>query len=278
MNPPSLDLVSTFVQQHPEAAARELEHQSQEAAGQLVRALPLNVGRLLLSHMLPPYAARLCAEVSPDRAAGLLAEHSANQISALLRCIPKSKRGELLAALPENTATRCRLLMAYSEDTVGAWMTADIVMLSADSLAAEALQHITQTDGLIMGDRLPVLGQGHQLVGLVYIRDLLRAKADTPVSRLLHESPGILSSRASLVSASHHEAWQSYDTLAVHNRERQLVGLLRYADLRHSLEQFNEASSSSAQDNLMVDIGEAYGSTFVALLGLLEGPTSMGKN
>ncbi len=273
MSPANLELVASFVQSHPESAARELERQSPEAAAQLIRALPLNMGRLLLSHMLPPYAASLCAEVSQDRAAGLLAEFSANRVAALLRCMPKLKRSEVMAALPEKTAALCRLLMAYSEDTVGAWMTAGIVMLSINCLVEEALQQVSQAHGLVLGGMVPVVEQTQQLAGFVDLRELLRAKAQMPLSQLLHESPDILSSRTSLVSASQSEAWRQHELLPVHNRERQLVGLLRYVDLRRSLEQYARATPALVAGSLVGDLGEAYGGSLVAMLGLLDGST-----
>ncbi|MCR8921219.1 CBS domain-containing protein [Dasania sp. GY-MA-18] len=264
-----LDVVLSFIQQHPQAAARELELQSQDITAELIKALPLRQGRELISHMLPPYAARLCAHLSLDITAGLLAEFSSNQATAILRNIPKTKREQILIELPEKTAVLCRLLLSYSDDSVGAWMSADIVMLPPNCLAAEALQRFANTNGATLGDALPVVDSNNYLVGLVSIRDLLNANKASSISHLCIDAPAPLSSRASLATAAHHEEWQQYDVLPVINRNKELIGLLAHADLRRSLEQYGEIPRAIPQNNFLSNMGEAYIGSLVALLALL---------
>ena len=273
MNPRELDIALAFIQQHPDAAARELELQTLDTAAELIQVLPLHQGRQLISHMLPPYAARLCGQLSLDMAAGLLVEFNANQAATILRSMPKPKRNDLLKALPEKTATLCRLLLSYSDDSVGAWMIADLVMLPPNCLVAEALQRFISVDSSIMGDALPVVDNHSYLTGLVYLRDLLRAKGDSPIFRLRQDAPSTLSSRTSLAAAARHDGWQHHDILPVLNRNKQLVGLLRHVDLRRSLEQFGEISRRVPQDDFMGSVGEVYMDTLIALLGLVDRPS-----
>lgn len=272
MNPRELDIVLTFIEQHPDAAARQLELQSQRSAAEFIRALPLTQGSQLVLHMLPSYVARLCAHWPLDMAAVLLADFNANRTAAILRSITKLKRDDLLKALPEKNAALCRLLLSYSDDSVGAWMNADIAVLPPNCRVAEALQRFTLEDGSLLGDALPLVDNRNCLLGQVYLRDLLRAKGESPVSHLRQDPPPVLSSRASLGVAARHEGWQRYDTLPVLNRDKQLVGLLRYSDLRHSLEQFGETSRTVSQDDLLGGMVEAYRGTLMALLGLLGSP------
>ena len=270
MNPRELDVVLAFVQQHPEAAARELELQSKETTAELIEALPLHQGRQLVTHMLPPYAARLCAYLSLDTAAELLSELNANQAAFILRGMPKPKRDDLLRVLPEKTTILCRLLLSYSDDSVGAWMSADIVMLPSNCLVAEALQRFIGANSSTLGDELPVVDNDGYLVGQVCLRDLLCAKGESSISHLHQDAPYTLSSRTSLAATAHHEGWQQHDILPVLNRNKQLVGLLRHVDLRRSLEQFGEISRVIPQDDFLGSMGEAYMGTLTALLGLVH--------
>lgn len=277
MNPRELDIVLTYIQQHPDAAARELELQPQDTVAGLIQSLPLRQGRQLMIHMLPPYAAKLCAQLSLDMAAGLLAELNANQAAAILRGMSKLRRDELLKALPEKTATLCRLLLSYSDDSVGAWMSADIVMLPPNCLAAEALQRFIDTDSSAMADALPIVDKHSRLLGQVYLRDLLRALGESSISRLRQDAPSALSSRTSLAAAARHEGWQQHDILPVLNRNKQLVGLLRHADLRRSLGQFGEIPRTVPQDDFLGSVGEAYRETLIALVGLVNSPSQPGS-
>lgn len=271
MNPHELDLVLTFIQSHPDAAARELELLPLDIAVELVGTLPLNQGRQIILQLLPTYAARVCAELSVDMAAGLLADSHSNRVTAILRCMSKSRRAALLKGLPEKIATICRLLLSYSEDTVGAWMTADIVMLPANCVAAGALQRLTLIEVSADSNEIPVVGEGQQLVGFVDVRDLLRAKGDTIITGLIKKADVAVSSRASLATTAGHDGWHNHDTLAVLNRNKQLVGMLRHVDLRRSLERFSEDSFVSQQEDLLGGMSEAYVGVMGALLGLVSG-------
>lgn len=270
MNPSKLELVLTFIQSHPDAAARELELQRPETAAELIAALPAKQGQHIMMHMLPSYAARLCTQLSVDMAAGLLANGSVNHVSAVLRYLQKSRRHEVLKELPEKTATLCRLVLSYSEDMVGAWMVADIVMLPADCTAADALTRLALGEGTSDSGRIPVINKQRFVIGLVDVRDLLCAKSETVVTSLMLGAPSALSSRASLAAAARHEGWQHCDSLIVLNRNRQLVGLLRHVDLRRSLERFSEISSAIPQNGLLGNIGEVYVGAFSAMLGLVS--------
>ena len=272
MNPRELDLVLTFIKQHPDAAARQLELQPQRNAAEFIQALPLTQGRQLIAPMLPSYVARLCAYWPLDKVAALLADFNANQITAILRGISKPKRDDLLKALPEKNAVLCRLLLSYSDNAVGAWMNADIALLPLNCLVHEALQRFTLQDSAALGDALLLVDNENRLLGQIYLGDLLRAKGESLVSHLRHDAPPALSSRTSLAVAARHEGWQTYDTLPVLSRDKQVVGLLRHADLRRSLAQFGEISRAVSSNDLLGEMGGAYKGTLIALLGLFDRP------
>jgi len=92
MHSSELELALTFVQAHPDAAARELELQPPEITAGLMNTLPLPQGRDVMKQLLPTYAARVCAQLSVDRAVGLLVGSSVNQVASILRCLPKINR------------------------------------------------------------------------------------------------------------------------------------------------------------------------------------------
>ena len=269
MNPRDLDLVLTFIQQHPEAAARELELQPQEVAAELVSALPLKQARQLITHMLPPYVARLCIHWSLDKAAGLMADFNANQAAAILRCIEKPRRDELVSVLPEKISTLCRLLMSYSEDTVGAWMIADLIVLPSTCRVGEALKRFSSAGDGVRVAELLIVNETQHLIGTISVQALLQAKDEAPISHLILPAPPVLHARTSLVAACRHEGWQKNDTLAVLNRNQQLIGILRHLDLRRSLAQHGEVSRSISQNDLIGSLTEAYAGTLMALLSLV---------
>lgn len=267
MNPN--DLVLTFIQQHPEAAARELELQPQDIAAELVAQLPLKQGRQLVGHMLPPYVARLATHWSLDTVAGLLSDFSANKLSSILRCIANPQRDELVKVLPEKTAAICRLLMSYSEDTVGAWMRADMLMLPLSCRVDEAVARFSSANDSDVGGMLLVVDERQHLVGIISLQTLMQSKGDASISHLIKPAPPVLHARTSLVAADKNEGWHSYDTLAVLNRNQQLVGVLRHVDLRRNLAHSGESRNPAVSGRLISSVTEAYTGTMMALVGLV---------
>lgn len=274
MNKYELELVKTFIEIHPAAAVRELELQPPEKLVELLSALPLALGQRIIHIMLPPYVARLCLSLPIDASVSLLSNSNANTLSRVLRYIPKSTRDEILKRTPEKTAALCRFLLSYSEDTVGAWMTADMLMLPIECTAVIALKRLAQIENFSDIGVLPIVDRHQHLLGVVSVRGLLGAKAETAVTHFMNDPPPALPSRTSVVSAVNNEGWYNHDTLVVLNRSKQLVGFLRHVDLRKSLKQFNERSKAAPQDDLFGGIGEAYVGALSAMLGLVGGKTN----
>jgi magnesium transporter len=271
-NPLELELAASFIQEHPEAAARELELQAPDVAAELVAKLPITLGRRIILNILPTYAAKILLQLPLDTVKDLLTEVSASQVSGILRFTSKSQRLKFYKLLPEKTSALSRLLLSYSEDTVGAWMAADIVMIPQDCSAADVLTRITLNDSSADSDALPIVNRRQYLVGLVNVRDVLRAKQDTVVKRFMKTSPPSLLSRTSLKEAAQHEGWKKFDTLAVLNRNRQLVGLLRHVQLRRSLLTSGDTQTNTnfQQEEWLGGFGRIYLGSLNALLDLVS--------
>lgn len=266
-----LNVAKTFIQTHVDAAARELEGQPAEAARLLIEALPATQAHRILMHMLPPYAARLCCLLPIKLAASLLAGGDANHVVAILRCMPSAKRKTLLKVMPDKIAALCLLLLSYSEDTVGARMTADIVMLPRSISVGSALKRLADNHGVSDSDAIPLVDEQTHLVGLVSVRTLLNAHDDLLIESLIDSTRPALSSRASLASVAGHEGWRRYDTLVVLNRHKQLIGLLRHVDLRRGLEQsINDVNLIPAAD-IVSDASQVYLSALTGVLSLFSG-------
>ena len=269
-----LSVAKTFIKTHVDAAARELEGQPAEAARQLIEALPATQAHRILMHMLPPYAARLCCQLPIKLAASLLAGGDANHIVSILRCMPATKRKTLLKVMPDKIAALCLLLLSYSEDTVGARMIADIIMLPKGITVGAALKRLASSQGLSDSDAIPLVDEQTHLVGLVSVRTLLSAHDDLHIESLIDSTRPALSSRASLASVAEHEGWHRYDTLAVLDRHKQLIGLLRHVDLRRGLEQSVADANPIPATDIVSDVSQVYLSALTGILNLFSGSSN----
>jgi Mg/Co/Ni transporter MgtE len=271
MDPSKLALAQSFIESHVETAARELEMLNPAAVSALMLQLPLAQSRALVVEMLPAYAARLLALMPAAAAGEILETVSSNQLTTVLRLVAEPKRLELLQQLPERVAARCRRLLKHSEDSVGAWMSTDIVLLPASITVADALQRISEAGDLGDGDAMPLVNDDQKLIGLVSIRNLLRARSETPLSLLQRDvRPLALSAKMSLKAAEEIEAWQAYDTLIVLNQQDQPEGLLRHVTLRRGLSTYRH-ETVPASGAMLGDLGQAYLGSIAALFNLVVG-------
>lgn len=272
----NLELAASFIENHIDAAARELETQPAESVAALILAIPLTQARRLITQMLPVYAARILNVLAVEEAASVLSRGNANQIATILRHVPIRPRVGLLRLLPERLAIKSRRLLSHAEDSVGAWMIVDVVMLPENITAADALHRIRESSSLGNGDAIQVLSDSQQSVGYVSVADLLRAGSDVMVSSLCHEiDPLEISSRMSLRAAQRHTGWHKQDNLIVVNSRGQVEGILRYYDLCKGLQVSPSTPLQVVDNSLLSGLGQAYLSTLGPLFSLVNEPYSV---
>ena len=266
-----LELASSFIDLHVDAAARELEILPPGNAAALVLAIPLIQAQRLITRIFPVYATRILRELADEEAASILGGGNPNQVAAILRQVPAGQREALLNLIPERLATKSRRLLRHSEDSVGAWMSVDVIMLPEQITVADALHRIRDGDNLGDADAIPVLSDSRQPAGCVGVAELLRAGNETPLSRLHRETdPLVISSRMRLLAAESHPGWQLQDALIVINSGGQVEGILRHRDLRKGLQLAPAGPFPVADDSLLGGLGQAYISTLGSLFSLVD--------
>lgn len=266
-----LEFAQQFVESQLLAAARELELHAPEAAAAFMRAIPLAQAQRLLAHMLPAFAARIVQSIPAESTAAMLSGSSSNQIVAILRQVSPQLRNDLLDLLPDNLASRCRRLLYHAEDTVGAWMTVDIVMLPGNITAADALHRVAAGDDIGDANTLPLVDEDQKLVGFVGVGDLLRAKSETLVALLRRDIETVaLPSKMSLRAARSHPGWQAYDNLIVLNQGGQPEGLLRHVALLNALSISRQVTPVVSYKGVLNDVGHAYLDTLAGLFKLVN--------
>lgn len=276
MTTQELNLAQAFIESHAIAAARELELLPAESILPLLDNLPTHQAQQLLMQMLPSRSAQLITQLSDERSSELLADADVNHLSAILRCLPKQNRSTLLQLLPTSVTSLCRLLLSYSDDLVGAWMIADIITLPHNATANNALSRLANNRCICDSDALPVVDDNSRFVGLIGVRTLLNADAEADIDQLVDSTRPVLTSRASLASVIDHKGWNTYDTLPVINRDRQLVGLLRHVDLRQGLVDNSVAADSQPQGDSLGDFSQVFSASIMGLLALFGSDSSKG--
>lgn len=272
-----IDLALAFLQSQPGAAATILEQQPIEKVADFLSYVPHTYGATVLEKILPHYTARLCKILKPNIAAALLSEMNVSLVAAVMRHCPGELSSQLLDLLPEKTRLACWLLLTYSEDSVGAWMTANVSTLPDDCNVGEALARVISEQGTVNFGATLVVDRDRHIKGQLQLPALIRAPPNTAVTAVMDKILDSLSARTALGAAVNHPLWVDRDSIPVTNRNQQLVGLLRHVDLRRGLAQTSTSIVKSDGADPITGIYETYGKSLLALFDTVTDLTSTGR-
>ena len=258
-------LALAFIAAQPDAAARALEQHSLDQVAEFLQQVPAEQHARLIQRMLPQYVSKLCRLLPAPENIELLAGVELSFAAAVLRNLPLTERNGMLVQMPANRRAALSLLLSFSEDTVGAWLTPLVVSIPSDYRVEEALHQVRITSDVVHSDHLFVVDRNRRLHGRINYVELLQADPALSVSTLLRSPCNALLGRMGLPKAADHPDWQQLDVMPVNNRQQQFIGVLRHADLRRGLEKMKNSMSGHRGSDPMAGIFEVYGNSLIAL-------------
>ncbi|HZO72599.1 MAG TPA: magnesium transporter [Ktedonobacteraceae bacterium] len=137
---------------------------------------------------------RLAAGCEPERLAAILGELPPDEAANIAGILQGNARERVLALLPEASASTIRTLLAYTKESAGGIMTPRFVAISEAATQAEAVQAFVNTPNAEHQFYIYALDEQGALVGVLDLRQLLRAPASTRigdimVTEVLHVPP-----------------------------------------------------------------------------------------
>ncbi|GAA4113339.1 CBS domain-containing protein [Nocardioides fonticola] len=170
-------------------------------------------------------AADVLEEMSPDDAADLIAE------------LPPETAAALLELMEPEEAEDVRRLMSYVEDTAGAMMTSEPVILGPDATVADALAHVRNPEltpalaALVYVCRPPLETPTGRFLGVAHIQRLLREPPSSLVAGALDDSLESLRPEASIDEVAAHLATYNLVAAPVLDESGRLIGAVTVDDL-----------------------------------------------
>ncbi|HKJ71252.1 MAG TPA: hypothetical protein VKA55_05830 [Gammaproteobacteria bacterium] len=268
-----------FAAAHPEDAARVLEGLPPAEVAQYLGGLPRDEAARLLAAMLPLPAADVLAREEPGRAVEAVRGLPPDRAAAVLRCLPAERREALLSALRPGRRAAVGLLMAYPDDTVGAWADPRVLAVRRDAAAGWARRAVARA-GAPAACELYVVEGDRRLAGLVPVGRLLRSAPGIPLERLMERDAPALSARAGLGEARADSGWVGHAALPVVDGHGRLVGALSAAALERALGAPERGDGPAGEGALGVLVGaylQAAGDLLRAGWALLAPPARAGR-
>jgi len=179
----------------------------------------------------------ILGRLDSERAADVLEEMSADDAADLIADLPPETAEILLDLMEPEEAEDVRRLMSYVEDTAGAMMTPEPVILGTDATVADALAHVRNPDltpalaALDYVCRAPLETPTGRLVGIAHIQRLLREPPSTLVAGVLDDSLESLRPEASIDQVAAHLATYNLVAAPVVDEAGHLLGAVTVDDL-----------------------------------------------
>ncbi len=217
---------------HPADLAEILEELDHYQRTTLFKRLTVETAADALEETSPEITQELLDEVPPEQAADILEEMDPDEAADVLGEMPKHTRSELLEAMDIPEAKEVEELLRYHPHSAGGLMTPDVIKLSGETTAEQALAEIRRrADELHLIYEIFVVGPEAHLDGECTLKDLLVAAPTAPLRDLMREPPGTV-----LVDAGIHEVAEvasKYSLLSVPviTPEGELLGIVTVDDI-----------------------------------------------
>jgi len=180
-------VLRTFIDLHPEDAARAVEALDAKESARVVKGLPVPMIVALVERLGPYQAGLLVERLDSARAAELFASLPLRTGAAVLRHLEEVRRQDVLARLPERTAKWLRDLLEYPDDSAGGMMEPKVVSLKIDQTAQQAITAIRKAPREAL-HYLYVTDREGKLLGVLNMRDLLLATPRDPIEPLVNKT------------------------------------------------------------------------------------------
>jgi magnesium transporter len=220
-------LVRTFVEGHPQDAAKALAQVDAAEAVKIVEILPSRLAGLLMERLTPQKAGTVLDLLAPDRTQELLAGMSPRQASLVLQHLEPAKREEALVGLPDAKARELRELMHYPPETAGGMMEPRVASIPMDLNVQSAIGVLRKAPRQTLF-YLYVTDQDGRLVGVLNMRNLLLASPRDTIESLMSNEimsvPGTMDREDVLILMRRHR----FLALPVVDADGRLIGVIKH--------------------------------------------------
>lgn len=173
---------------HPADIAEILEELSRDEQRALIESLDDETAAQALSEIPTHVQAALLESIPPEKAADIVEEMAPDEAADVLQELPPERSAELLADMEKEEAQDVRELLGFEENTAGALMTTEYIVVGEEATVAGAIEALRNFEGPVESVHAVFLvnSQG-VLTGTVPIGRILLADANTPLKTLAAE-------------------------------------------------------------------------------------------
>ena len=234
---PATHLLQAINEMRPADAAHMIHDLPAERRRQVVAGMEDERLAEVLEELPEDDQVEIVALLDSERAADVLEEMSPEDAADLIADLPPETAATLLDLMEPEEAEDVRRLMSYEENTAGAMMTPEPVILGPDATIADALAHVRNPEltpalaALVYVCRPPLETPTGKFLGVAHIQRLLREPPSTLVAGALDSELESLRPENTLDEVAAHLATYNLVAAPVVDEAGHLVGAVTVDDL-----------------------------------------------
>jgi Mg/Co/Ni transporter MgtE len=270
-------LVRAFAAANPEEVARFIERLPPEGGAEVLGALELESAARVLGRAVPLIAASALSRLEA-RAAGEILEACHPTLAAdLLFRMDRRTRATLLEAVTPLRAQDLRRMTDFGPRRAGGRLDPRAPAMPETLAVSEVFDRLRASPAGVMHYVYSIDAE-RRLTGVVNMRELMLANPEAPLGTIVFRDPEALFAHDPLEVIARHAGWKRNHALPVIDRDRRLLGALRYSTFRAIETELGQAAAGPDVDQTASALAElcALGASamtrFIGSALALEGP------
>lgn len=224
-------LANTFLESHPDDAARVLERLSVKEASMALSEISPGAAAAIVQRMAIEVGVECIVQMAPEAGALIVGSMVPDAAARLVRRTDAEARERILGRMSSDVAAPLLRMLAYPQGTAGAVMDPRVLALPQDLLAGEALARVLESPHHAVY-YVYVVDRNHLLVGVLNLRELMAAEPGFSLFSIMTTNVATITARGDYAAILAHPAWRKFHALPVVDNGGVFVGVIRYETLR----------------------------------------------
>lgn len=265
-------LLEEFIVNHSTDAVRLLEQMTFEVAHSFVEKIPTDLALKLLQNMNVYLAYKILEQMEVEKSVKIIESLPVITAASFLRRMDKTKKEEILENSESTVSRLLSQILYHDEDTAGAFMDPQVIVLSSDLNVKEAFERVKKSKQQFL-NYLYVTDPEGKLLGVVKLEDLIASESKENITNVMNSEFPHLYSEVEVQKIADHPGWVDYNALPVLDRSGVFLGVLNHKAIRKL-----ELDKTKKTPQKVIMVGSALGELYrIGLTGLLNSALSIKK-
>ncbi len=234
-------LKATLAEYHASEIAILFESINSDDRERIINLLDIEIASEVISEMHEEtHPEELLLQLHPDKRTEIVEELDYDDATDIISQLEEHEQQEILEDLNEDDASSIRNLMSYDEKTAGGLMNTELIQINLNLNRKDAIDEIIrQSEEIEEFYTIYVVDDSNKFVGIVSLKDILRAKGNTKIAEMVKENAVYVKVGTDQEEVAKLISQYNLTSIPVVDDEMSLLGLVTFDDVIDVLEDEN---------------------------------------